>query len=112
MSSVTRAIPSPSFPSRPSLLSVALACAAAAGCSSDEEPSEAFIVRSTEHAAATTTERLLADGDWLAYRLSEAGQGAAPGTDFNGDGDFLDSIAVRQNTKTRVSEVLDVAALS
>ena len=111
MSTVTRVIPSSSIPSRPTLLSLALACAAAAGCSSEEEPSEAFIVRSTEHAAATTTEPLLADDDWLAYRLSEAGQGAAPGTDFNGDGDFLDSIAVRQNTKTRVAEVLNVAAL-
>ena len=105
---MTRAIPSPSSPFRPSLLSAALACAAAAGCSSDDEPSVAFVNRSTEHAAASFIEPLKADDDWLAYRLSEAGQG---NTDFNGDGDTSDAIAVRVNTNTRVVEVLDVAAL-
>lgn len=83
----------------------------AAGCSSDDEPSVAFVTRSTGDAAATTTEALLADDDWLAYRVSEAGQGPAPGTDFNGDGDFLDSIAVRYDTNARTGEVLNVAAL-
>ncbi len=105
--------PPPSRPttSRSSLLGAALACTLAVGCSSEEEPSQAFVVRSTEHAAASNTEPLRADNDWLAYRLSEAGQGAGAGTDFNGDGDTLDSIAVRHNTSTRISEVLNVAAI-
>lgn len=108
MSTVTRVIASHSSPSRPFMLSLGLACAAAVGCSSEEEPSVAFVNRSTEHAAASFVEPLKVNDDWLAYRLSEAGQ---DNTDFNGDGDTSDAIAVRVNTNTRVVEVLNVAAL-
>ncbi|MEM8709564.1 MAG: hypothetical protein AAGG01_01315 [Planctomycetota bacterium] len=92
---------------------IALAALAliAAGCADDEEEEDddAFVVRNTRHAAASGGTPLLGDGPWLAYLLSEAGQGAT-GNDFNEDGDTLDSIAVRVNTNTRVREVLDVAA--
>ncbi|MDG1049042.1 MAG: hypothetical protein P8M11_09875 [Planctomycetota bacterium] len=111
MSIVNRALPTRLSPARSSLLGTTLLCALAASCSSEETPPESFIVRNTEHAAASATEPLRADKDWMAYRLSEASQGAAPGTDFNGDGDTNDSIAVRENTRTRSTEVLNVAAL-
>ncbi|QDV06537.1 hypothetical protein Poly30_20470 [Planctomycetes bacterium Poly30] len=84
---------------------------AASACSSDSDDPDpnAFVVRSTGHAAASSTTPLLGDGPWLAYRISEASQGAG-GTDFNEDGDTLDSIAVRVNTATQSREILDVAA--
>ncbi|MFT6109503.1 MAG: hypothetical protein ACJA2W_002425 [Planctomycetota bacterium] len=86
----------------------------AAGCSNDEDESdtEAFVVRSTRHAAASGGTPLLGSGPWLAYLLSEAGQGAG-GTNFNAanmDMDTLDSIAVRVNTATQSREILNVAA--
>ena len=109
MRNATRAL-LPQAPSSPaSLLGVTLLCAAVAGCSSEEdEPSEAFVTRSTGHAAASFIESLRTDGDWLAYRLSEAGQG---NEDLNGDGDTSDAVAVRVNTKSRQIDVLGVAAL-
>ena len=81
------------------------------GCSEDdgENDDNAFIVRSTSHAAASGSTPLLGDGPWLSYLLSEASQGVG-GTDFNDDSDVLDSIAVRVNTDTQSREVLDVAA--
>lgn len=80
------------------------------GCSDDEdEDSDVFVVRSTGQAAASGSTPLLGDGPWLAYLRSEAAQGSG-GTDFNGDGDFSDSIAVRVNTATQSIESLDVAA--
>lgn len=104
-------------PGWPTLAKVALTCGvllAATGCSGDddEDDDEAFIVRSTGHAAATGGTPLLGSGPWLAYLLSEAAQGSGGGTDFNEDGDMLDSIAVRVNTDSRSRTVLDVAAES
>ncbi len=124
LSGADRARLAPTLSHRPSTGSgwstfakVALTCGvmlAATSCSSDDDDDddEAFVVRSTSHAAASRGTPLLGDGPWLAYLLSEAAQGAGGGTDFNEDGDMLDSIAVRVNTSTRAREVLDVAAQS
>ncbi|MEM9380208.1 MAG: hypothetical protein AAGB93_09705 [Planctomycetota bacterium] len=85
----------------------ALACGLAVACSSgDDDPeSDAFILRTTRHAIASPTEPMLADGNLLAYRLSEGGQQI----DYNGDGDTMDAIAVQVNTATQGISILDVA---
>lgn len=96
-----------------SLFSVLLgATALSVSCSGDEnnENEDAFVVRSTGQAIASGGSELIGDGDWLAYRVSEAGQGAA-GTDFNGDGDTSDGVAVRVNTSSGALTNLGVAAL-
>lgn len=70
-----------------------------ASCSSDdgEEDEDRFVVRSTGHALAAGNAEIVGDGDWLAYLVSEAGQGAS-GTDYNGDGDTNDGIVARVDT--------------
>ena len=93
-----------------SLFACAGASAFLAGCSSDDEESnDSFVLRSTGQAISTATSELLGDGDWLAYLVSEAAQGVG-GTDFNGDGDTNDGIAVRVNTASRSVLTLNVAA--
>ncbi|MEL6427800.1 MAG: hypothetical protein AAFR54_01390, partial [Planctomycetota bacterium] len=62
----------------------------------------------TNFAAASGAIALRADGDLLAFSVSEAAQGAG-GTDFNQDGDIIDGIAVRVNTLNGSSVTLDVA---
>lgn len=86
------------------------ALALLAACSADDEDDdEAFIVRTTSLAAASGGTPMIGSGDWLAFLVSEAGQGGS-GTDFNQDGDTADSIAARVDTENGARTVLDVAA--
>lgn len=82
-----------------------------AACSSDDddENEDAFVVRNSGVALSSGNATLIGSGDWLAFLVSEAGQGAG-GTDFNQDGDTADSIATRINTDTTARTILDVAA--
>ncbi len=82
----------------------------ALGCGSsddDDEVNTAFKLRNTPHGVAAATP-LVADRHWLAYLASEATTGAG-GTDYNGDGDKIDPIAVRVNTISNAKRVLNVA---
>ncbi|MEM1447729.1 MAG: hypothetical protein AAGI22_01380 [Planctomycetota bacterium] len=92
-------------------LAATLACGLVASCSSGDDESDAdpqaFALRTTRHAIASPNEPLHGDGDLLAYRLSEGGQQ----TDYNGDGDMNDAIAVRVNTVTQGQAVLNVATI-
>jgi len=91
-----------------------LAAALAPACSSSDDgddPNDTFLVRSTQLALANGASALAIDGDWLAFPVSEAGQGAS-GTDYNGDGDLLDSIAARTDTSAQSTVTLDVAVTS
>ena len=91
-------------------LALGLTLALGASCSSsdDESVPGAFVVRSTNFAAASGAIALRAAGDLLAFSVSEAAQGAG-GTDFNQDGDIIDGLAVRVNTLNGSSVTLDVA---
>ncbi len=82
-----------------------------AACNSEDEGgnSDAFAVRNSGVALASSDEPLVGSGVWLGFLLSEAGQGAS-GTDYNQDGDTVDSIVTRINTDTGSRTILDVAA--
>jgi len=88
---------------------VTLLLAAITGCGAADDESDAmpFVLRHTSHSVAASTP-LLADGDLLAYLADEATTGPG-GTDFNGDGDTADSVAIRVNTQTRAVANLGVA---
>lgn len=92
-----------------SLVAFSLLVATLAGCSAKGSGDESFQVRSTTVAVAGTT-RLAVSGKHLAFLASEGTTGAG-GTDFNGDGDKMDAIAVAVDMNTHVQDVLDVAAL-
>ncbi len=64
-----------------------------------------FVVKSTVDGVAASTP-LIADGALLAYLTSEA---STAGNDMNGDGDTIDSIAVRVNTASGTRRQLQVA---
>lgn len=101
----------PLVPHRAAALPLGALCVLAACSSGDDDDTDAnaFVVRNTGLAIASGTSPLLGSGDWLAFLVSEAAQGAS-GTDYNQDGDTLDSIAARVDTGTRTVTVLDVAA--
>lgn len=84
-----------------------LPLAACGGGGSDS--SSAFVVRTSDVSVAGTTPLVLA-GKNLFFLASEATSGAG-GTDFNGDGDKIDAIAVAVDTLANTEDVLDVAAL-
>lgn len=112
MAMIQTPTPSSSRPTqlRPNLLAALIAAAPLAACGSDDDPQPfQFTVGTTGLAAATNGEPLLLDGRFLAFRVTEAGQGAG-GTDFNGDTDTADSIAVLHDIFTGIADVVDVAA--
>jgi len=80
-----------------------------AGCSSGSNSSDSFVLHNTTVAVAGTTPIAISAHN-LAFLASEATTGAT-GTDFNGDGDFIDSIAVAVAMGSHVEHRLDVAAL-
>jgi len=80
-----------------------------AGCSSGSNTSDSYVLHTTTVAVAGTTPVLIS-GHNLAFLASEATTGPT-GTDFNGDGDFIDSIAVAVDMSSHVEHRLDVAAL-
>lgn len=82
-----------------------------AACNSEDESgnADAFVVRNSRVALASGNSPLVGSGVWLGFLLSEAAQGAG-GTDYNQDGDTLDSIVTRVNTDTAGRTILDVAA--
>jgi len=82
--------------------------AALAGCSSSSDTSSSFVVQSTTVAVPGTTP-IAISGHNLAFLASEGSTGPG-GTDFNGDGDKIDTIAVAVNTASHVQNVLGVAA--
>jgi hypothetical protein len=90
-------------------LPLALLCALLSGCSSSESTSSTFVVRNTTVAAAGTT-RIAISNRNLAFLASEGTSGAG-GSDFNGDGDQIDTIAVAVEMNPRVEHILNVAAL-
>ncbi len=90
-------------------VTIPLLAAMFAGCSAKGSTDESFVLHNTSVAAAGTT-RIVVSGKNLAFLASEGSTGAG-GTDFNGDGDKIDSIAVAVDINTHVQSVLDVAAL-
>lgn len=89
-------------------LALLLALVPACGGGDDTAAIAAFVLRATSHAVAGTTP-LLGDLDELVYLLDEATTGPG-GTDFNADGDELDSVPVRVNTATGATQVVGVDA--
>src|SRR5690349_12849982 len=85
-----------------------LLVAALAGCSSSSDTTSSFVTTSTTVSVAGTTPIAISAHN-LAFLASEGTTGAG-GTDFNGDGDKIDTIAVAVNMGSRVQTVLDVAA--
>lgn len=84
-----------------------LAGALLAGCGGgSDDSSPVFTVRTTQVAVASSTP-LVVSGRWIAFLADEASSG---NTDFNGDGDSVDSIAYVVNAATRVETNLQVAA--
>ena len=82
--------------------------AALAGCSSSSSDSSSFVVHNTTVAVPGTTP-IVISGHNLAFLASEGTSGPG-GTDFNGDGDKIDTIAVAVNMASHVQNVLPVAA--
>ena len=82
-----------------------------AACNSEDEGgnSDAFAVRNSAVALASGNSPLVGSGVWLGFLLSEAAQGSG-GSDYNQDGDTIDSIVTRINTDTASRAILDVAA--
>jgi hypothetical protein len=87
---------------------VLLLGAALAGCSAKASTTDSFVLHNTSVAVAGTT-RSAISGHNLAFLASEGTTGPG-GTDFNGDGDKTDSIAVAVEMGTHTERVLDVAA--
>ena len=92
-----------------SLVPFSLLVATLAGCSAKGSGDESFQLHNTSVAVAGTT-RLAVSGKHLAFLASEGTTGAG-GTDFNGDGDQIDSIAVAVDMNTHAEDNLAVAAL-
>ena len=107
--------PAPARPIHPSRLAsgtrltVLAACALVSACTSDDDddaPAPPFMLANTVHSVAASTP-LAGRGDLLAYLADEASQGPT-GTDLNGDGDLVDSVAVRLDTRSGDVRVLGV----
>src|SRR5258707_5691822 len=79
-----------------------------AGCGVYGTGSSAFIVRRSRVSVAASTPVVIS-GKYVAFLADEATTGPA-GTDMNGDGDKIDSIAVVINMTTAVETKLNVAA--
>lgn len=94
------------FPSARLLVLSASLCLAA--CGSGGSDGTSFEINTTDSAAVPSAP-LVVDGDWLIYFASEGFSGPV-GTDFNGDGDTLDQIAVVVNLASGVETNLGVAA--
>ncbi len=86
-----------------------LLCALLAACSSGSSSSDSFVIHDTTVAVAGTT-RIAISAHNLAFLASEGTTGPT-GTDFNGDGDFIDSIAVAVDMGAHTQTILNVAAL-
>jgi len=96
------------FTAPSTLLFVALAlCVTFAGCATNDSDSN-LSTKSTKQSVASQTP-LRVWGRMIAYLADEATTGPG-GTDFNGDGDVLDSIATVVNIKGKKNYVLGVAA--
>lgn len=89
------------------LVLTALPCLAAA-CGSGGSDGSSFEINTTDSAAVPSAP-LVVEGDWLIYFASEGFSGPV-GTDFNGDGDTLDQVAVALNLASGVETNLAVAA--
>lgn len=87
---------------------VSILGAVLAGCSAKSSSSDSFGLHSTSVAAAGTT-RMAISAHNLAFLASEGTSGAG-GTDFNLDGDKIDTIAIAVDAGTRVEHNLGVAA--
>ncbi|MEQ1894216.1 MAG: hypothetical protein ABL998_16870 [Planctomycetota bacterium] len=79
-----------------------------AACGSGGGDGSSFEINTTDSAAVPSAPLVVA-GDWLIYFASEGFSGPA-GTDFNGDGDTLDQVAVAVNLASGVETNLGVAA--
>lgn len=80
-----------------------------AGCSAKSSATDTFVVHNTSVAVAGTT-RIVTSGRNLAFLASEGSTGAG-GTDFNADGDKIDTIAVAVEMAAHREHNLAVAAL-
>src|SRR5262249_34895899 len=94
----------------PTALALTGAALISQGCSVGGTGSSAFIVRRSHVSVAASTPVVVA-GKYMAFLADEATTGAG-GTDMNGDGDKIDSIAVVINMSGAVETNLDVAATS
>ncbi len=79
----------------------------ACGSSSDNQ-GIIFVPKNAKQAAGATAKMVVSER-WLAYQADESSTGAA-GTDFNADGDVIDSIACLVNMVSGKQTVLNVAA--
>lgn len=93
---------------RLALASIALGTAALTACSSDSDDSDSRDPRSTSQSVVVGAPVEINER-FVAYLADEASTGAG-GTDFNGDGDVIDAIAVVVNVANQDERTLDVAA--
>jgi hypothetical protein len=98
---------SPSTPRLAAWLFVSIAAACLPGCS-DTTDDEDFEAASTDYAVAADTP-LRVWQRWIVYLADEATTGPG-GTDLNGDGDRVDSIATATNLSSRRDFMLEVSA--
>src|SRR5262245_37626437 len=106
---MTRSLRASSRPPSVLLLATSLVAAGSlAGASGGGSTSPAFQVRRTSVSVASGTVVALG-GKNLAFLADEATTGAG-GTDMNGDGDKIDSIAIAVNMSNHSQTDLDVAA--
>ncbi len=79
------------------------------GCSSGSSTSDSFVLHNTTVSVAGTT-RFAISAHNMAFLASEGTTGPT-GTDFNGDGDKIDAIAVAVDMGAHTQHILNVAAL-
>ena len=79
------------------LLSAALCAPLVAACGGGSSGSgNSFVLRTASNGVDATSEVVIA-GQWMVYFGDEATSAAPPGVDLNGDGDFVDDVAVVTN---------------
>lgn len=97
---------------RVATLGAAMFLGASCSSSDDEQGDEnAFVLRSTGLAVAPTGQAPIGDGDYLAFLVSEGSQGVNYNAANDMENDFNDDIAVRVNTATQTTSILNVAAV-
>jgi len=96
-------------PSVAVLASTAVALFSTACTPTDSSSDTLFFEAMSTKQSVTPATPLVIQERWLAYLADEASTGAG-GTDYNGDGDFTDQIAVVVNMATRAQVVLNTSA--
>jgi len=87
-----------------------LAALSLAACTSSSDGDDGDFQSKSVRTSVPPGTPLVVRGEWAVYLADEATTGDR-GTDFNEDGDFIDSIAVALDLRRKEETVLDVAAL-